>query len=44
MARTVTDENGHATVILYNNGTPDQQLRITLRGVTPRGEFLDWGE
>lgn len=39
-----TDENGHATVILYNNGTPDQQLRITLRGVTPRGEFLDWGE
>lgn len=39
-----TDKNGHATVILYNNGTPDQQLRITLRGVTPRGEFLDWGE
>lgn len=37
-----TDAQGHATVILYNNGTPDQHLRITLRGITARGEFLEW--
>lgn len=37
-----TDAEGHASVILYNNGTPDQHLRITLRGITERGEFVEW--
>lgn len=36
-----TDSNGQATLILYNNGTDGQQLRLSLRGVTARGEFLE---
>ena len=37
-----TDEQGRATVILYNNGVPAQRLRVTLRGVTARGELVSY--
>ena len=37
-----TDEQGRATVILYNNGAPAQRLRVTLRGVTGRGEMVSF--
>ena len=37
-----TDAQGRATVILYNNGAPAQRLRVSLRGVTEKGECVNY--
>lgn len=37
-----TDNQGRTTVILYNNGAPAQRLRISLRGVTGKGEYVNY--
>ena len=37
-----TDSHGRATVILYNNGVSAQRLRVTVRGVTERGELVNY--
>lgn len=44
MPSVKTDANGRASVILYNNGTPDQQIRIVVRGISPQGHFIEFGE
>jgi len=38
-----TDTQGHASLILYNNGQPDQQIRIVVRGISPQGHYIDFG-
>lgn len=44
MPSVKTDANGRASVILYNNGMPDQQIRIVVRGISPQGHFIEFGE
>ncbi|MCI6252393.1 MAG: hypothetical protein MR624_05145 [Bacteroidales bacterium] len=37
-----TDAKGHANILFYNNAHSDVVLRLSLRGVTPDGTFVDF--
>ena len=37
-----TDAKGHANIHFYNNAHSDVVLRLSLRGVTPDGTFVDF--
>ncbi len=37
-----TDADGHASVVFFSNSRSEQQLRLSVRGVTSRGRFVDY--